>query len=119
MLTTGADSASDCACSAAILAGPCKRFAHIRLPPAAWLRGDHLTGFERIATASGRVTLRLRLADGGRTLDITFEPAFRDRPRRVLLHVPALAGLERLVINGRKVDARPGERLAVEPLAAP
>lgn len=83
----------------------------LRLVPQAWLtkRG---TTFERIPTEFGPVTLQFQLADDGRRLEVSFKPQFRNAPAGVLLHVPPLAKLAVVTINGRKYDAKPGETIS-------
>ena len=83
----------------------------LRLVPKAWVRPDHLTRFEKIATEFGPVSVRFKLTDEGRNLDLTYEPRFRDAPRKVVLHVPPIGGLERVTVNGRSIAARPGATL--------
>ena len=86
----------------------------LRLVPLAWLTADRETLFERIPTEFGPVTLRFRLAEDGRRLDVSFQPRFRFTPSRVRLHMPPLPGLRTVMVNGHAFDAKPGETVAVE-----
>ena len=91
----------------------------LRLVPRAWLRTDHITAFDRIVTEYGPVTLRFRLADEGKTLEVALDPAFRREPKHVRLHVPPLASLAKVIINGKPVTARPGDVLLLAEQLAP
>jgi hypothetical protein len=86
----------------------------LRLCPLAWLREDHRTRFERVATVYGPVSVRFRLTDGGTGLTLEVEPAFRHRPARTLVHVPPVPGLRTLAVNGAEHQVMPGDTLAVE-----
>ncbi len=90
----------------------------LRLVPRAWLRTDYTTRFEKIATEFGPVTLRFGLSDEGKTLDVAFEASFRHVPRKILLHVPPVAGLSQVRINGKTQTARPGDKLTIAPADA-
>lgn len=85
----------------------------LRLVPRAWLRADRITRFDNLSTEFGPVTLRFGLQDEGRRLEVSFAPQFRQRPKKVMLHVPPLAGLEQVSINGRVVKAAPGDVLPI------
>ena len=86
----------------------------LRLVPLAWLRTDYLTKFENMPTEFGPVTITFKLTGQSTALDISYKSEFRDQPKRVLLHVPPVAGLEQVIINGRPVEAGPGEILSIE-----
>ena len=47
------------------------------------------------------MTLRFKLADGGKRLDVVFEPKWRVKPARVMLHVPPVEGLRTIECNGK------------------
>jgi hypothetical protein len=72
----------------------------LRLIPLAWLTEDRESSFENIPTEFGPVSIRVKLADGGRRLQVTCAPRFRTPPRRVVLHVPPLPALEGITLNG-------------------
>jgi hypothetical protein len=75
----------------------------LRLCPLPWLRADSETVFDRIATEHGPVSLRFRLANGGRRLDVSFAATWHwPSPPRVLLHVPPLPGLRTVRVDGRE-----------------
>ncbi len=86
----------------------------LRLAPLAWLRTDHQTRFENMPTEFGPVTITFKLAAQGEALEISYRSLFRHRPKKVVLHVPPVAGLARVIINGRPVRAGPGELLSLE-----
>ena len=87
------------------------QFHLLRLCPDAWLSEEQQTVFENIATESGPVTLRFKVADGGKALDVEWEPHFRSQPQGVQLHVPEIEGLEAVVVNGERHPAKPGDVL--------
>ncbi len=86
----------------------------LRLVPKAWLKADYLTKFDQIVTEFGPVNLRFKLADEGRTLDVSWRPDFHHAPGKVVLHVPPVEGLNRVLINGQSREARPGTVLTLD-----
>jgi hypothetical protein len=80
----------------------------LRLVPLAWLRADRPTGFERIPTEFGPVTLQFQLKENGHRLLVTFKPQFRHDPQSILLHVPPLDGLREVAIGDRLHTTHPG-----------
>lgn len=76
----------------------------LRLCPLAWLTTDNEASFDRLPTEFGPVTLKAKLADGGRALQVHFAPRFRVAPRRIVLHVPPLKGLSSVALNGKPLD---------------
>jgi hypothetical protein len=80
----------------------------MRLTPLAWISESEETVFENMPTEFGPVTLRWRLADGGRTLQIKYEPKFRRQPESVTLHVPPAQELGKVIINGKEHPAEMG-----------
>lgn len=84
----------------------------LRLMPLAWLPPGRESVFERMPTVFGPVTLRTKLSRDGRRLDVDFEPQWRKRPRKVILHVPPLRGLAKMRVNGGPVSV--GRRRTVE-----
>ena len=76
----------------------------LRLCPLAWLTTDKEASFERLPTEYGPVTLKVKLADGGKTLQVAFSPRFRLAPQRVMLHVPPLEGLSFVVLNDKPLS---------------
>jgi len=89
----------------------------LRLAPLAWLATDRDARFLNIPTCFGPVDLVARLADGGKTLRVRFSDRFRERPGRVVLHIPPLEGLERIRLDGRELPWD-GKSEAVEILHA-
>jgi hypothetical protein len=81
----------------------------LRLCPSAWLSQEKQTRFENIATEFGPATLRFQVVDGGKALDVEWEPSERTKPQAVSLHVPEIAGLEAVIINGERRPAQPGD----------
>jgi hypothetical protein len=73
----------------------------LRLVPAAWISDRDETTFENMPTEYGPVTLRFRLSSDRKTLQVTFQGAWRDRPGKIIFHTPPLKGLTRIRINGR------------------
>ena len=86
----------------------------LRLAPQAWFRPEFETRFDNMPTLFGPLSLRFGLSGDSRTLNVSFEPRWRDRPQFVFLTVPPLEGLEKVVLNGRAMRARPGETLTIE-----
>ncbi|MGC8861477.1 MAG: hypothetical protein ACP5R5_01735 [Armatimonadota bacterium] len=75
----------------------------LRLIPLAWLRQGTESRFDNIPTEFGPVTTRVRLSATGRRLEVLFEPRFRTPPKRTVLHIPPLAGLEAIAVNGKSI----------------
>lgn len=73
----------------------------LRLAPLAWLSTDREATFENMPTLYGPVTLKAQLQADSKTLNVTFKPQFRSQPDRVVLHVPPVADLKRVVLNGK------------------
>jgi len=85
----------------------------LRLVPKAWVRSDYQTRFENIATEFGPVTLKFKLTEDGKALDVIYEPQFRHQPKKVALHVPPLDGLKKVVINGKATKTAAGDVIMV------
>lgn len=73
----------------------------LRLVPLAWLTAERPARFEKMPTEYGPVSLTATLARNGRDLDISWTPAFRQSPEKLVLHVPPVPGLEKIVVNGK------------------
>jgi hypothetical protein len=56
-------------------------------------------------TEYGPVDLTWRLSRDGKRLDLKFSPHWRLKPGRIVLHVPPVAGLDEIVVNGRPMPA--------------
>jgi hypothetical protein len=85
----------------------------MRLTPLVWVSANEQTRFENMPTDFGPVTLKWQLTDEGRKLRIFYAPKFRRPPQAVLLHVPPVAGLQKVNINGRERAAKPGESISL------
>jgi hypothetical protein len=84
----------------------------LRLVPLAWCSQSEQTRFENMPTEFGPVTLKWQLIDGGKTLELSYLPRFRREPQAVVLHVPPLAGIDAVTINGHKHRGiRSGDRI--------
>jgi hypothetical protein len=71
----------------------------LRLVPLAWLRKDRKLSFTSAPTVFGRVSLSAKLDETGKALELTWDAKYRTAPRRVVLHVPPVGGLERITVN--------------------
>jgi hypothetical protein len=83
----------------------------LRLAPLAWVTEKEQTRFENVPTEFGPVTLKWQLADGGKTLRVSYEPNFRRKPDAVTLHVPPSPGLEKVIVNGQERSAKPEDEI--------
>ena len=83
----------------------------LRLAPLAWLSQTEETRFENIATEFGPVTLKWKLLDGGKTLQVTYAPSFRRKPDAEVLHVPPLDGIRAVIVNGQERQVGAGDRI--------
>jgi hypothetical protein len=79
----------------------------LRLVPSAWVSSERETILENMPTEYGPVSLRFKKSADGKRLDLTFEPQWRQKPKKVVLHVPPELGLEKVRINGKVRAARP------------
>ncbi len=75
----------------------------LRLMPAAWLKPGKACRFDAMPTEYGPVTLRTTVSRDGKTLAVEWKPAFREAPPHVILHLPPVAGLTRMTVNGKPV----------------
>jgi hypothetical protein len=73
----------------------------LRLCPQAWLSSEEESVFENMPTLFGVVNLRFNLSKDGKTLSTTFNGKWRERPRRISLHIPPVAGITSVTVNGR------------------
>ncbi|MEP0843113.1 MAG: hypothetical protein HRF43_10425, partial [Phycisphaerae bacterium] len=71
--------------------------------------------FERIPTEFGPVSLRFRLDDEARRLEVDYRPALRRRPLTVTLHVPPVENLRAVSVNGANLPAMPGGAIVLPP----
>jgi hypothetical protein len=85
----------------------------LRLTPLAWVSANEETRFENMPTEFGPVTLKWKLIDGGKTLQVSYTQTFRHQPQAIVLHIPPIATLEKCTINGKEHPARPGGRISL------
>jgi hypothetical protein len=76
----------------------------LRLAPLAWLKKDRELVFGNVPTVFGPVSLSGKLDQSGGGLELTYAAKFQTTPRRVILHVPPVAGLEKITINGKALN---------------
>jgi len=86
----------------------------LRLVPKAWLRSDFETRFEKMPTEFGPVSISFKLAEKGKALQVSYRAEFRHQPEKIVLHVPPVASLDKVVINGRATKAEPGGLLSIK-----
>jgi hypothetical protein len=86
----------------------------LRLVPFSWLKTDFETRFENMPTEFGPVTVRFKLGDEGKALELTYQPSFREKPTKVVVHVPPMTGLAKVIINGREAEIGPQGRIVLE-----
>ena len=86
----------------------------LRLAPLAWIKDDFETRFDNLPTEFGPVSLDFRLEAGGKTLAVAYGNNYREKPGRVVLHVPPLPGLREVAVNGRTFKAQPGGEVKLE-----
>ena len=86
----------------------------LRLVPLSWLKTDFETRFENMPTEFGPVTVRFKLGDEGKALELTYQPSFREKPTKVVVHVPPMTGLAKVIINGREAEIGPQGRIVLE-----
>ncbi len=75
----------------------------LRLIPLTWLRSDRPARFLKMPTEYGPVTLIVEMSRNGRDLNISWSPEFRQAPGRVILHVPPVAALAKIIVNGKEL----------------
>ena len=85
----------------------------LRLCPLAWLKEEEQTRFVNMPTTFGPLTLMFQLVENGTSLEISFVPRFRHKPKQVALHVPSKAGISKVILNGQRFETRPGETLKI------
>ena len=73
----------------------------LRLCPQAWVAGKGAT-FERMPTRFGPIDLQAVVS--GDQLQVRFSPKFRLKPGKVMLHIPPVAGLKSITVNGRRME---------------
>jgi hypothetical protein len=83
----------------------------MRLTPLAWLSSKEQTRFENMPTEFGPVTLKWKLSDDGKALQVDYASKFRRPPKAVMLHIPPSPGLEKVNINGKEHTAKAGGQI--------
>ena len=73
----------------------------MRLCPHAWITSEEETVFEKMPTEFGPVNLKFRRSADGKTLHVLFSADWREKPGKIILHVPQMPGLEKIVVNGK------------------
>ena len=73
----------------------------LRLCPLAWLTTDRESRFDNMPTIYGPVSLRVKLDASGKTLNVSFSGKLRDRPGKIVLHIPPVPGLKGVSLNGK------------------
>lgn len=81
----------------------------LRFCPLAWLKKDRPARFLKMPTEFGPVDLTAQLSADGKTLEVTFAGAWREKPGEIVLHVPPVPGLKKVSVNGKKFTASKGE----------
>ncbi len=81
----------------------------LRFCPLAWLRSDRPARFLRMPTEFGPVDLTAQLSADGKTLEVTFSGDWRERPGKVVLHIPPVPGLKKVSVNGKKYPVSRGD----------
>lgn len=72
----------------------------LRICPLAWLSSDEETVCDNMPTIYGPVSLRFKKSRNGNSLDITFRGEWREKPKKVVIHVPPDPGMKRVNVNG-------------------
>ena len=85
----------------------------LRLCPLAWLKEGEQTRFVNMPTTFGPLTLIFQLLENGTSLEVSFVPRFRYKPKRVILHVPPKAGISNVILNGKTFATRTGGTLKI------
>ncbi len=78
----------------------------LRFCPLAWIAADTETVLTDLPTQFGPVTLVMKKDDADGSLHINFKGNWRERPAKVILHLPPIDGLKQVVVNGKKHQVR-------------
>ena len=79
----------------------------LRLCPRAWVSSEQESSFQKMPTFFGPVNLRFGLSTDGKTLDVAFDADWRRKPERIVLHVPPVAGVTHVKLNGEMQPVQP------------
>jgi hypothetical protein len=74
----------------------------LRLCPQAWISSDEESIIENLPTEYGRVDLKFYKSKDGKTLNVTFNPIWRDKVPKVILH--PVPGIEKVIVNNKTYD---------------
>ncbi len=74
----------------------------LRFCPLAWMSSDKETRLQQMPTIYGPVDLVFKMDKTGQTLDITFKGNWRQKPGKVVMHIPPMSKLKFITINGTK-----------------
>ena len=85
----------------------------LRLQPLAWLHPGAVTTFTDMPTEFGPVSVQTQVSADGTALDITVTPRFRRQPAKLLLHIPPLAELTTITLNGQALAAATGDVIEI------
>lgn len=78
----------------------------LRLCPLAWISSKEETRLLNMPTVYGPVTLRFKLSEDGKALNVSFSGRWWQKPDQVILHVPPAPHLERVNVNGATFPAK-------------
>lgn len=53
-------------------------------------------------TIFGVVNLRFKTSKDGKNLNVAFNGTWREKPNRITLHIPPVAGITSVTVNGRR-----------------
>ena len=74
----------------------------LRLCPSAWISDRDEAIFEKMPTVYGPVNLRVKKSSDGKTLAVAFTGNWHHPPGKIILHVPPLAGISKITVNGKR-----------------
>jgi len=72
----------------------------MRICPLTWVTSTEETIFENMPTEFGQVTLRFIKSSDEKTLNVKFKSNWRYKPKKVVLHIPPVSGLQTVKVNG-------------------
>ncbi len=81
----------------------------LRLAPLAWLKPGDEGIYDALPTIHGPVSLRTEVSKDGKSLEVSYEAKFREAPKKVVLHIPPMAGLKTVKVNGKKATPKAGK----------
>jgi hypothetical protein len=79
----------------------------LRFCPLAWLSEKDPATFLHMPTIYGQVDLQVGLAPGGKTLKMHFSGKWREKPGKVIVHLPPVPNLTAVNIDGKDYPASP------------